>query len=329
MQRLQFVLLQIDEASRYLADGRVAHLRLALLLLDNAIEILLDDRARLELAEEEPLEGLRFAASNSPVGHTLKGNDRIMSFVPLTPKEKYDIRRYFDPRVDYLCGRRNILDSRVAGVLKYLHRYRNEAYHRATVRIGTIATAVTLQIEIVCRLLISLPKAIVVSSIEDYTWFEERYEMRPSDTWDVEARTKIAHHYLEKHQLDPAAISQTLHQHLNERILDLYDSLDYVNSVKPNKSDRETVLKECQYFAELSSGNISPAKTQLSTYSPVYSLKTIETINDESSSILQAEDSLDAFKLFMALEELLEFVEAPVVSAVIGADMYIDQQMHG
>jgi len=42
MHRLQFALFQIDEAKRYLVDGSLPALRLALLLLDNSVEVLLD-----------------------------------------------------------------------------------------------------------------------------------------------------------------------------------------------------------------------------------------------------------------------------------------------
>lgn len=44
MQRLLFVLFQLDEARRYIEDGRLPHLRLALLLLDNTAEIQMDRR---------------------------------------------------------------------------------------------------------------------------------------------------------------------------------------------------------------------------------------------------------------------------------------------
>jgi len=53
------LLFQIDEARRYIGDGRLEHLRLAVLLLDNAAEIQMDRRIKEDLQHDDVMEKLR------------------------------------------------------------------------------------------------------------------------------------------------------------------------------------------------------------------------------------------------------------------------------
>ena len=44
MERLRRTVVQLEEAKRFILDGEVARLRLALILLDNAVEVMLHRR---------------------------------------------------------------------------------------------------------------------------------------------------------------------------------------------------------------------------------------------------------------------------------------------
>ena len=59
MQRLSYVILQLDEAKRYLEGGSLAHLRLALLLLDNAAELQMYRRVHDDFSFDEILVRVR------------------------------------------------------------------------------------------------------------------------------------------------------------------------------------------------------------------------------------------------------------------------------
>jgi len=41
MERLRRLVVQLEEAKRFILDGELARLRLALILLDNAVEVML------------------------------------------------------------------------------------------------------------------------------------------------------------------------------------------------------------------------------------------------------------------------------------------------
>ena len=84
MQLLLFVLFQLDEARRYIEDGRLPHLRLALLLLDNAVEIQMDQNNWERDAIKERLRELSIKVSPE---HLTEYMREVTAWTPLTPSE--------------------------------------------------------------------------------------------------------------------------------------------------------------------------------------------------------------------------------------------------
>ena len=175
MQGLSFVLFQIDEARRYLESGRLEGLRLALLLLDNAAELQLDRRVREEMVIEEWNENTRTLALLIPEPERPARLQELVAWMPLSAREKRNLERGYDKKLEFLSFRRSLLDPRLAGILGYLHRYRNEAYHEGRVRPATLRTACLILIEANCQLLESLPMMVRYASDESYEWFSERF----------------------------------------------------------------------------------------------------------------------------------------------------------
>ena len=66
MKRLSSILFQVDEACRFVEDGRQEPLRGALLLLDNAVELQMDWAIRVELSSADFREKLRTLALEIP-----------------------------------------------------------------------------------------------------------------------------------------------------------------------------------------------------------------------------------------------------------------------
>ena len=328
MQRLQFILFQIDEASRNIKDGRLEHLRVALLLLDNTVELQLRRRAHIELREEEFLDQLRKFATNSPNPRPPKQLEEQLKVESLSKKQIGDIHYSFPKLVEFLGERRNVLDARLADIIKYVHgQYRNEAYHKATVRKETIATAAAILLEINCQLLPSLTSEIIISSDEDYSWLEERFGLHARNILADDTMVDIAKEYQKKHGLEPKKIAGLLNQHLDDRIAEIFETLDFISSTYPDPPDREAVLKACQYWEKVVAGKIDPSQVALDAFTPADTLESIEAIRQRSVEILHAGDSLDTFHRFMQLEEELEAIEQPVIASALQADMYIQNQI--
>jgi hypothetical protein len=83
MQRLTYVLYQMDEARRFLDGGRLEQVRLALLLLDNAAELQIERRVRDELSSENLRERIRTRTRTLgiPKGYS-EGLDELAAWQP-------------------------------------------------------------------------------------------------------------------------------------------------------------------------------------------------------------------------------------------------------
>src|SRR5258708_39348265 len=181
MKFMSYLLFQLDEARRYIEDGRLEHLRLAFLLLDNAAEIQMDHCIKHDLQHEEMRERLRNNILSTPSQDDLPPIlQELVDWVPLSRSEKSKLDRLFDEKVDYMVGRGKHLHTDVAAPLKYLHRYRNESYHRTEVRTETIRTASLILLEINCQMLQAVPQySRSLSTAADYSRLQEPASVRP------------------------------------------------------------------------------------------------------------------------------------------------------
>lgn len=226
MEFLNTVLLQIDEGCRHVADGRLAQLRLALLLLDNVAEIQMQRCATDHIWRELSQEKMKNFALQIPVDRQSEYWKELVEWQPLTYNDKLNISRNFDDKAKYLSGRVSVLDSRLVGPLIYLHRYRNEAYHSARIRKETIDTAARLLVEINCILLENLSRSFIsYGSGDDYSWLKERFGQNPVDLFNnstnlvsmaVNAFRSIVSHNEE-------TVKTVLYDHLVSRIEETHD----------------------------------------------------------------------------------------------------------
>ena len=136
-------MVHVEEAIRLGTASDEAHLRLGLILLDSAAELLMHRQCE------------RLLVWTSHYGHLLKSMEemphrvrdetykaRIMELrshvVSNTRRKKID--KEFDAKCDFLYEKDLLAEPQVR-VLKRLHDYRNETYHRDEVRSGTLASA--------------------------------------------------------------------------------------------------------------------------------------------------------------------------------------------
>jgi hypothetical protein len=120
MQLLSYLLFQLDEARRYIQDGRLQHLRLAFLLLDNVAEIQMDRRIKEDLNRDDRMERLRNNAL--PIAAQIQVSPQLqelIDWIPLTRFENLTLDRYFDEKVTYMVGRGGHLDASLSRPLKH------------------------------------------------------------------------------------------------------------------------------------------------------------------------------------------------------------------
>ena len=326
MQRLLFVLFQLDEARRYIEDGRLPHLRLALLLLDNAAEIQMDRCIQEIWPRDALLERMRTVTARLPRERLPESLRELVDWTPLSSKEKYKIDKFFDEKVGYLVGHGD-LEEALAGPLKYVHKYRNEAYHRAQVRDGTIRTAALILLEINCHMVIHMvPGSSMYSSAEDYSWFEERFGWKPHDLFAGRDKLPIAVEDIRSRVLpSDAAVAQTLAEHLQNRFAEMDDSLTFIAENGAHRSSKETALWDSQFYAEKHRTGAPAA--QMKSFVPKYTLQSISSLEEQIVNVSSAPTRLDAFHQFSLIEKDLEPIETDVSDMAAAIDEFIQAEI--
>ncbi|HBH02979.1 MAG: hypothetical protein A2W08_12800 [Candidatus Rokubacteria bacterium RBG_16_73_20] len=230
MKRLSSILFQVDEACRFVEDGRQEPLRVALLLLDNAVELQMDCAIRAELSDADLREKLRTLALEIPDAERPPDLQWLIDWKPLTRKQKAQIDRTFNGKVDFLTSLPDKLDPAIRAPLKHLHQYRNQAYHRGHVRPATIAIACRLLVEINCELLLSLGRSGgTYASDEDYSWLEKRFGVRAAQALGDHALLQRAAEEMRRRVfVDRSALGVALSDHLEARITDLRSAIAFV-----------------------------------------------------------------------------------------------------
>lgn len=326
MQRLVYVLFQLDEARRYVEDGRLERLRLALLILDNAAELQLDRRTRDQLGHE------RMRAQTHRSFERLRELKPELEpfddgWTPLSDGELARIERYFDEKLKYLVHRVSELDVGLADSLLYLHRYRNEAYHRGFVRRETIRTAALILLDINCELLISLPRAWTsMSSADNYSWLEERFGTVPNSFLDEGAVKAMVADIRDRVMPEGRDMAETLATHLEDRIDELYDSIDFIVD-NTQISTREDAIRHAHWGLAVQQGRLPPAMDPPPDFRSPFSTQSIEALRNRATTLRGATSRIDAFRAFSQIERDLERIEEPIHDMAAEVDLWIQQQI--
>lgn len=308
MQQLIFVLYEMDEAIRYIEGGRLEQLRLALLLLDNAAELQIGRRVRQERQSEDLVERIRERTRALRAARGVTSANRTQR-VPLSAAEKRHLDRNFDAKLAYLAQRHKILDPRLAKVLSYVHRYRNEAYHEGRVRRQTIRTAALILFEANCQLLLTVFRVVVHSSADDYSWLGERFKIRPGALLGSNLQPVVDD--LRSRALPTLdSVVETLTDHFQGRVDDLREALDFITDNAHLEEPDDALL-----FAQIDPSepfDLRRWPEMLKERSARWAVDDIDQLESDVESVRTATNRLEAFAAFSQLEERLELIEEPV-----------------
>lgn len=319
MQRLLYTLFQIDQAREYILDGRLERLRLALLILDNAIEVQVyaPVQARMADAEHDWRLRTRWPREGEPP-----------EAPPLSRSAKRKIQRDFAERLTY-AAQEDLLDRKLVGPLVHLHKYRNEAYHDVRVRPKTIASAASLLLELNCLLLPSLSRPQMWASDEDYSWIAERFGKDVAlndfgfDSLDLYA---IAEQLRAGVVPDTAAVANHLADHIESRLLDIDGAIDFMIDAAFTPPTQESVLDDAYrlWEAEVGRADAVPTVTEKAHEKVV---RTLASIKERVESVREATDRVAAFQEFGEIENDLDPIEERVFYMASRVDEAIQSQI--
>jgi hypothetical protein len=165
LEQVEAMTVQLEEAKTLIERDTVNHARLAFILLDNAAEVLMRRAINVLLTHnpvwERMLDQWKEILAQQETPEARQRHDEVeREIVPRA--ERVKLSRYFDPKVDFLEARDHI-EPIEGKVLKKLHRYRNELYHRGHARLGTVKSACLLYFDLVLSLFERLRKADMIT----------------------------------------------------------------------------------------------------------------------------------------------------------------------
>ena len=228
MERLYRTVVQIEVAKETIQRGDLAHLRVALILLDNAV---------------------RESASR-----VYKDASHVIS-----RRRREEIRRYFGAKVDFLSDRDRI-PRPSARALKHLHNYRNETQHEDLVREESIRAVVMLLFDMTTNFLLRLKTGSTSwRGGADYSWVQKYGIESPRLFFGSEEMGQhIARQLRADLPLDDTELRNSLIVHLTERLDAMEGQLDYVRENMELKDSAEA-LRNVQFWKS-SPGYVDPAK---------------------------------------------------------------------
>lgn len=334
MQSLLSLLFQIDQAHKYIIGGRIEQLRVALILLDNATEIQMHRHINEELNHEWLIDKIRnrVIASLADRPETDLPNDliEIVNFSPLSKADIWKLEHNFNDKVDKLSTRWKLLDKNLVSPIKYIHRYRNEAYHHAKVRKDTIKSATLISLILNCELLECLKyRGITTYSFEDdYSWLFARLNILNKP---MPRSEDIINAFINLVRMEMASkksnISLTLAENISSRITELNEQLYWISEFVAKKGDTMSALRHCQYYSAIDKGQIDPEHCKFADFQEEWNISTICELESQISLVENETNKLEAFYQFSLIESKLEPIEACVAEIAQGIEHQIQMEI--
>lgn len=235
LERREIMAIQLDEAKVFLARGTVSHDRLAFILLDNAAEVIMRRNVEVRLTLNPIMERMlgrwKEILEQHPDNEEAhrQHDEAARQVVPRAARRK--LSHSFDAKVDFIRDQGDLQETE-ARVLKKLHWYRNELYHREHIRPETVRSACLLYFDIACTLFERLSQyAIATSSSHKEVPPTLRKFIVPESVTAYPTEGQIAAGLRSDLGIDEVSLREILVAHLLSRLDDLYEAISRVENL--------------------------------------------------------------------------------------------------
>ncbi len=319
MRQFTVIIEQINQSKNLILENDTASLRMALILLDNAAEILMYRKVLSEFGDNEICRKIREQAKSALPPDVF---DKFLSehAVPeiLEEKKKRKIIKYFDEKITFLCDACGHIPGPVGAVLSSLHRYRNETYHRDIIRNEILRPIAILYFELVCELLTYLQQSAVSYHSEDdwshfFTKFgfgERQYKMRMLSDEDIET---ILNRFRAELSINLNELRETLQEYAINRLDETLDRLNFISDTMGIKSC-DTTLKLMQFTQtseslKYNNRNLLLQSKKFNEYAAPITAVVFLNWKTNAQHFVSLQDKLDLFIAFKNLEDQFEPIE--------------------
>jgi hypothetical protein len=245
VERVRLIYEQLEEAKRLLVKGSLLDLRLSLILLDNAAEVLMFRELEHVFAWDD---------SMTPKWEPAKSEHMKSRFGPkYTEEERSRAQSEFEAQSRILAFRLGRISSDDRQILRICHKIRCEAFHKAYLRAEILLPTTRLLFHTVAELTVKFPfKSYSASgklSAENEA-FMKRFDVKdPHALGTPESLERIRSKLVDNVPLDIAGLSEALSEELVERVEQTIGGLAYIG----NADDEKTIdhnLKFQQFWRQ-------------------------------------------------------------------------------
>lgn len=314
LERLEMTAVQLDEARNLLDRGTVSHARLAFILLDNAAEVIMRRNAEVELDGNMFLERIRdrweeILADDPGNAEARRHLDEVQDEI-VPERVRRELSRNFDASVDFIRGRGGIRETE-ARVLKKLHWYRNELYHRDRLRPETIRSACLLYFDLTCALFERLPQyELTTVSLHMETPPALRKFNASGTVKGYPTEEQIAASLRSDLGIDDAGLKGALSAHLTSRLDDLDAAISRVEDtlfgtlpqLAPSGPWRQVVVHLAQWTDE----ELPASFDELLTANVQYREADLTSWKQRAAGLPEVAGRLELFAAFADIEDAFE-----------------------
>ena len=331
MIRIRLIYEQSEAAKSHLEGGSVLGWRRALILLDNAAEILMHRELEAQFALDDHL---------MPKWEPLRTDWIARGHGPkYSAKERQEAERNFRPKMRVLCTRLGRISDEDRQVLDVCHQLRNETFHRGKLREAILERVTKLLYTIVVGLTIKLPARSFVlprqhASQEDASFLNRSGLKGAFMLGTDDGRERCAKQLLDGVTVGPS-FSAVLSEDLLERIDETIGGLEYVSNTNDySKLDRG--LQYTQFWrdvgAELMKNGVREPALENAFRSwqgrATFTVRKIERWRQQAEAISRYPSSAIALGHYWAVDKRLRPLEEEVSEAVWRYDEEINAQIH-
>jgi hypothetical protein len=331
LERREMMAIQLDEARSYLVRGTVVHARLAFILLDNAAEVIMRRNVEVALSGnmfwENILERWQEILDEDPGNaEAIRQHDEVKSQV-VSKRTRKALAAGFDAKVGFLCEQRALQETE-ARVLKKLHKYRNELYHRDRIRAETIRSACLLYFDLACTLFETLVQAqFSVVTVRMQAPEALRKFAAPGSGSAYPTVEQIAAGLRSGLGIDDAGLGKLFAEHLTARLDDLDAAISWAVDMLfgelpegvPSGPWRRAVIHHAQWKAKA----LPESLDELLDAKVAYEETDLASWRQRVADLQEVKGRLELFAAFVDIEDAFE----PFEELVMAFDQRIDREI--
>jgi hypothetical protein len=312
MERLRRTVVQLEEAKRFILDGEVARLRLALILLDNAVEVMLHRRVSEDVDRANMYARMLRRFPDGPLDAKSEALRQDIAAKIIPPARQKKVARYFGEKVT-LLAESGQLPFATARALRHLHDYRNELQHHDHVRPESILPAALILFDIALDLTVTLlPGSTSWGSDDDLDWLQDYGIIEPFPIGRDDLRDVIAGRLRDGLPLDANGVREALIAHLGTRLDVMEGNLAELPTEGGGPQELADMLRHIRRW-EQGLPDEPPTNVDIS---PFDKLGSFPRWRMETAGLSAIADRLELFDRFGTLEDQIEPLETALQDIV-------------